>query len=138
MELYGKRISRYLPFEEVALSGPRLQLQSASNVLKEKEGEKILEILPRYDFPVLLDAKGILMDSEGFARFVQQAMNRGTRYLAFFTGGAFGFSDSVYARVTERISLSAMTFSHELARLVFAEQLYRAMTIIRGEPYHHV
>ena len=78
------------------------------------------------------------MNSESFATYLQQAMNRGTHHLGFIIGGAYGFSDAVYNAVPNMVSLSQMTFSHQLVRLIFLEQLYRAMTLLHGEPYHHI
>jgi len=104
---------------------------------KENEGKIILSALANFDYKVLLDERGKMMSSTGFSGFLQNAMNRGTKNLAFVTGGPFGFSDEVYRAVPERISLSEMTFSHQMIRLLFLEQLYRGFSIIRGEPYHH-
>ncbi len=104
---------------------------------KENEGKIILSALANYDYKVLLDERGKMLGSPAFSGFLQNAMNRGTRNLAFVTGGPYGFSEEVYQAVPERISLSGMTFSHQMIRLIFLEQLYRAFTIIRGEPYHH-
>lgn len=120
LSLYEKRIRRYIPFEMAYLT---------------EKG--ILSALESIDRPVLLDERGRQMSSAGFSDFLQQAMNRGTRNLGFFIGGPYGFPDEVYHRVGDRISLSPMTFPHQLVRLLFLEQLYRGFTIIRSEPYHH-
>lgn len=135
--IFEKRIRHYLSFEMVYLSEPRNMKNVPENVQKDYEGKIILSALEKADHAVLLDVMGIQLQSEGFSRFIQQSMNKGTRHLAFVIGGPFGFSNEVYTTVPERLSLSAMTFSHQLIRLIFLEQLYRAFTIIRGEPYHH-
>jgi 23S rRNA (pseudouridine1915-N3)-methyltransferase len=109
----------------------------AENVQKESEGRILLSGLEKVDYPVLLDVEGKRFDSVGFSQFIQKVMNKGIRHMGFVIGGPYGFSGEVYQAVPERISLSEMTYSHQLVRLVFLEQLYRAFTIIRGEPYHH-
>ena len=106
--------------------------------IKTTEGELILSRLAPGDHVVLLDENGRLPDgSVAFSEWLQGIMNRGTRKLVFVVGGAYGFSAAVYARANEKISLSRMTFSHQMVRLIFVEQLYRAFTILNGEPYHH-
>ena len=137
-KLYQKRLKHYIPFELVSIAKPRMPGNQPSARLKESEGRLILKGLKGIDFPILLDVKGSQMDSEGFSGFIQQAMNRGIRHMGFFIGGAYGFSEEVYNLVPDMISLSSMTYSHQIARLVFLEQLYRAMTILHGEPYHHL
>jgi 23S rRNA (pseudouridine1915-N3)-methyltransferase len=104
---------------------------------REAEGKVILSAIEKVDYPVLLDIGGKQFSSEGFAKYMQQCMNKGIRHLGFIIGGPFGFSDEVYNTVPEKISVSAMTFSHQLIRLIFIEQLYRSFTILKGEPYHH-
>jgi 23S rRNA (pseudouridine1915-N3)-methyltransferase len=106
--------------------------------MKEQEGNLILRHLADSDTAILLDERGKQMTSQAFSEYLQRTMNRGVRNLTFITGGAFGFSDAVYDRVKERISLSSMTFPHQLVRLIFLEQLYRALTILKGESYHHL
>jgi 23S rRNA (pseudouridine1915-N3)-methyltransferase len=133
--LFENRLKHYVGFETISINA-RIKKQTEI-IQKESEGKLILDALEKVDFPVLLDVSGKQMDSAGFARFIQLTMNKGTRNLAFIIGGPFGFSAEVYSMVPERISLSAMTFSHQLIRLIFVEQLYRAFTIIKGEPYHH-
>ena len=135
--LYEKRMKHYVSFEMIYLNEPRPSRNQSFQVQKEQEGKILLAALEKSDHAVLLDVEGKQYGSEAFSRYLQQAMNRGTRHLAFVIGGPYGFSDEVYQAVPDRISLSAMTFSHQLVRLVFLEQLYRAFTIIRGEPYHH-
>ena len=135
--LYEKRIRHYVPFEMIYLDEPRNMKSQPETVLKEYEGKLLLSALEKTDQPVLLDVGGKQLDSVAFSDFIQRAMNRGIRNLGFIIGGAYGFSEEVFLSVPERLSLSSMTFSHQLIRLVFLEQLYRAFTIIRGEPYHH-
>ena len=138
LALYEKRLRHYVAFDMVYLNEPRGRRNLPELVQKENEGRTILGALDQIDFPVLLDEKGKQYHSPGFANYIQQAMNRSTRSMAFVIGGPYGFSEELYHAVPDRISLSSMTFSHELIRLVFLEQLYRAFTIIRGEPYHHI
>jgi 23S rRNA (pseudouridine1915-N3)-methyltransferase len=137
LALYEKRIRHYIPFEMVYLREPRHVKSNSEIVQKENEGRIIMSALDQVDYPVLLDERGTQLSSAGFSNYLQQTMNRGTRTLGFIIGGPFGFSEEVYKAVPERISLSGMTFPHQLVRLLFLEQLYRGFTIIRGEPYHH-
>ncbi len=134
---YEKRIRHYIPFELVYLGRHGMTGKQPELVYREAEGRLILSVLKGVDYPVLLDQNGKKTDSPGFADYIQQAMNRGTRHMAFIIGGAYGFSESVYKSVPERLSLSTMTLTHQITRLVFMEQLYRAMTLLKGEPYHH-
>ena len=136
-KLYKKRISHYLTIEEQTIDG----LKKTKNLLplefKALEGELIQKILKNQDTVVLLDEKGKDFDSVGFAGFVQKRMNTGAKQLIFVIGGAYGFSEEIYRRADHKISLSRMTFSHQIIRLIFAEQFYRAMTILKNEPYHN-
>ena len=134
---YENRLRHYVPFEMVYLQEPKPAKNQSEKIQKENEGRIILSALANFDYKVLLDERGKMMSSAVFAGFLQNAMNRGTKNLAFVTGGPYGFSEEVYKAVPERISLSEMTFSHQMIRLLFLEQLYRGFTIIRGEPYHH-
>ena len=104
---------------------------------KEKEGELILKSLQSSDILILLDERGKSYSSIAFAEALQKRMNSGMKNLVFVIGGPYGFSEAVYQRAQQQISLSAMTFSHQMVRLFFVEQLYRAFTILRNEPYHH-
>ena len=135
--LFEKRIKHYVAFEMIYLHGPQHMKNHTEKVQQEMEGRIILPILQKADMAVLLDVSGKQLDSIGFSVFLQKALNRGIRNLSFVIGGPYGFSDELYQAVPDRVSLSKMTFSHQLIRLVFLEQLYRAFTIIRGEPYHH-
>jgi 23S rRNA (pseudouridine1915-N3)-methyltransferase len=137
LAIYENRLRHYVPFEMVYLQEPKPAKNQSEKIQKENEGKIILSALANFDCKVLLDERGKMMSSTVFSAFLQNAMNRGTKNLAFVTGGPYGFSEEVYKAVPERISLSEMTFSHQMVRLLFLEQLYRGFTIIRGEPYHH-
>ena len=104
---------------------------------KEKEGQLILEQVNNGDVLILLDEQGKEFSSVEFAKWIEKKMIAGIRQLVFVVGGAYGFSEAVYQRADHKISLSRLTFSHQMVRMIFAEQLYRAMTIIKNEPYHH-
>ncbi|MBN1416196.1 MAG: 23S rRNA (pseudouridine(1915)-N(3))-methyltransferase RlmH [Bacteroidales bacterium] len=135
---YLKRLKHYIPVEMTYVSATKAGKSATPDFVKEKEGSAIIRHLAGVDVAVLLDERGRQMTSEGFAKYLQQIMNRGAKSLVFITGGAYGFSNEVYDRVNERISMSSMTFPHQLIRLVFLEQLYRAFTILKGESYHHI
>lgn len=136
MKLFYNRIKHYLPFEVTASGKMRSGLPA--EVQRETEGKGILKFTSGADMNVLLDVKGRQFSSEEFAGYIQSFMNRGTKNLGFVIGGSYGFSDEVYRSIGEKVSLSGLTFSHQLVRLVFMEQLYRALTILNGEPYHHI
>jgi 23S rRNA (pseudouridine1915-N3)-methyltransferase len=123
--MYDKRLRHYVPFDMVYLREPKPVKNQSEKMQKENEGQTILAALANYDHKVLLDERGKMLSSQAFSGFLQNAMNRGTKNLAFVTGGPYGFCDEVYAAVPERISLSEMTFSHQMIRLLFLEQLYR-------------
>ena len=135
--LYVSRLSHYVPFtlEEI----PELKNVSAlsRDQIKEKEGELVLKRIKDADELVLLDERGRELRSVELASWLQDRLARGGRDLVFVIGGAYGFSDKVYDRADGKLSLSRLTFSHQMVRTIFAEQLYRAFTIIKGEPYHH-
>lgn len=136
IEIFFKRINHYIKYEiEDAgdvKNGSKLNVEK----LKEEEGKLILKKININDQVILLDEKGAILTSMQFSSFLQKKINGGTN-LIFVVGGAFGFSKEVYDRANEKISLSAMTFSHQMVRLFFNEQLYRAFTILKGEKYHH-
>ena len=136
LELYVSRLSHYVRFSLKEI--PELKNVSAftKEQIKEKEGELILSSLTPVDFVVLLDERGRKYRSVEFADFIRERLNRGAD-MVFVVGGAYGFPQKVYSRADSMMSLSDMTFSHQMVRTIFAEQLYRAFTIIRGEPYHH-
>ena len=137
LELYVSRLEHYvkLALKEI----PELKNVSAftREQIKEKEGELILSSVQQSDELVLLDERGSRYRSVDFAAFLQDRMVRSGRNMVFVVGGAYGFSREVYSRASSMISLSEMTFSHQMVRVIFAEQLYRAFTIMKGEPYHH-
>ncbi len=135
--LYAGRISRYLRFTVTELPDIRNAKNMSNENQKKAEGEMILRMLTSEDYVVLLDDKGTEHTSLGFAEWIQKRMNSGVKRVVFVVGGPYGFSREVYARASDKISLSRMTFSHQIIRPIFAEQLYRAFTILRGEPYHH-
>lgn len=134
---YLSRLVHYTDFSLTEIPDVRNAGKLKQEQVKVLEGELILKRLTQPDCLVLLDDKGKLTDSERFASFLQGQMNQGLRKLVFVVGGAWGFSEEVYERARHRISLSPMTFNHELVRVIFLEQLYRAFTILKGEPYHH-
>lgn len=134
---YESRLKHYISFETIVI--PALKNTQALSIeqQKQKEGELILKYVQSSDKFVLLDENGKDYNSMGFSGFVQQQMNSGIKNLVFVVGGPYGFSEQIYKRANVKISLSKMTFSHQMVRLFFVEQLYRAMTILKNEPYHH-
>ena len=134
---YNNRIKFYSPFEMEVIP----ELKNAKNLTfeqqKEKEGDLILKSLQPGDHVVLLDEKGKEFTSEQFAVYIERKMHTVNKRLVFIVGGPYGFSKKVYDAASEKIALSKMTFSHQMVRLFFIEQIYRAFTIIKGEPYHH-
>ncbi|MBN2274280.1 MAG: 23S rRNA (pseudouridine(1915)-N(3))-methyltransferase RlmH [Bacteroidales bacterium] len=135
---YMKRLKHYIPVELVFTPEIKARKAASPDYTREQEGQMIMRYLADTDMAVLLDERGKKMTSAGFSEYLQRCMNRGVRNLTFVTGGAYGFSKQVFDHVGERISLSAMTFPHQLVRLIFIEQLYRAFTILKGESYHHI
>jgi len=134
---YSKRLNFYIKFEFEII--PDLKnTKSISEILqKEKEGELILKKLVPSDELILLDERGKSYSSIDFSEFLQKKMNSGLKQLIFIIGGPYGFSDEVYSRSNGKLSISKMTFSHQMIRPFFIEQLYRGFTILRNEPYHH-
>jgi len=137
IELFLKRIPHYISFEMKAIPDIKNSKNLSEDQQKEKEGELILQQLSTSDELFLLDEQGMEVSSVEFARFLEKKMISGIKRLVFVIGGPYGFSGSVYSRANGKVSLSKMTFSHQMVRLIFLEQLYRAMTILKGEPYHH-
>ena len=137
LELYVSRLAHYIPFilDEIP------ELKGAASLdreqIKEKEGDLLLKKIKNGDEVILLDEHGKQYRSVEFASFIKEKMLRGGRDIVFVIGGAYGFAQKIYSRADGKISLSEMTFSHQMVRTIFAEQLYRAFTIIKGEPYHH-
>lgn len=137
IQLYEKRLKHYVSFRIDVIAEIKKHKSLSQKELKVKEGVLILKKLGTEHFVVLLDEKGKMYSSMEFAGFIERHMSISGKDLVFVVGGPFGFSKEVYNRADMKLSLSNMTFSHQLARLIFMEQLYRAFTIIRGEPYHH-
>ena len=133
---YVSRIGHYMPFELQIIPELKNAKSLSQSQQKEREGELILRQLQESDHVVLLDEHGREYRSIEFADWLQKRCHTARR-LVFVVGGPYGFADTVYKRGNEKISLSQMTFSHQMVRLVFTEQIYRACTIIKGEPYHH-
>ncbi len=134
---YRNRIRHYTDFNIYEITIPQVISSLQPKRQCVEEGKLLIKNSSGYDLVVLLDEKGIEMSSAGFSEYLQKCMNRGTRKAAFIVGGAYGFSEEVYSKFNEKISLSKMTFPHQIIRLFFTEQLYRAFTILRGELYHH-
>ena len=137
IEIFLKRIPHYISFEMKVLPDLKNSKNLSEDQQKEKEGELIIQQLAPADEIILLDENGIETSSVEFARFLEKKMISGIKRLVFVIGGPYGFSATLYSRANAKLSLSKMTFSHQMVRLIFAEQLYRAMTILKGEPYHH-
>jgi 23S rRNA (pseudouridine1915-N3)-methyltransferase len=134
---YVKRIKHYMPFDMEVIPELRNTKSMTEKVQKEKEADAILKALQPGDHVVLLDEHGKEFRSLEFATWIQQKMSMSPTRLVFIVGGPYGFSQRIYDVAREKISLSKMTFSHQMIRLIFTEQIYRAMTILNNEPYHH-
>jgi 23S rRNA (pseudouridine1915-N3)-methyltransferase len=134
---YLKRLKHYIPVERIEIPDLKNAKKLTFDQIKEAEGKEILVKLQQGDVLFLLDERGKEYSSVDFANFLQQKFNTGGKAIVFVVGGAYGFSEEVYSAANGKISLSTMTFSHQMVRMIFFEQLYRAMTILRGEPYHH-
>ena len=133
---YVERIGHYMPFSITTIPELKNAKSLSEDQQKEREGELIMKQLQAPDTVVLLDEHGSQMRSIEFASWLQKMQNS-ARQLVFIIGGPYGFSPALYQRANQKISLSPMTFSHQMVRLVFTEQIYRACTILKGEPYHH-
>lgn len=134
---YTKRLSFYIKFELDVIPDIKNVKNLSEAQQKEKEGELILAKLTPTDQLILLDENGATFSSVGFSDYLQKKMNSGAKTLVFVIGGPYGFSEEVYKKAQGKLSLSLMTFSHQMVRLFFIEQLYRGFTILRNEPYHH-
>ena len=134
---YLKRLSFYVKFSIEIIPDLKNVKNLREDQQKQKEGELILSKLNATDVLVLLDENGKQMDSVHFSEYLQKQMNSGIKQLVFAIGGPYGFSGEVYKKANGKVSLSKMTFSHQMIRLFFIEQLYRGFTILRNEPYHH-
>ena len=137
LDVYTSRLRHYVPFTVVEIPELKKVQALSQQQIKEKEGELILKQLTPQDVLILLDERGEEYRSADFAKYLEKQLGSGAKSLVFAVGGAYGFSESVYQRARGMISLSRMTFSHQMVRTIFAEQLYRAFTILKGEPYHH-
>ncbi|HWZ21694.1 MAG TPA: 23S rRNA (pseudouridine(1915)-N(3))-methyltransferase RlmH [Cytophagaceae bacterium] len=137
IELFTKRISNYYPAEWHIIPMPKNAASLSETDLKKKEGEIILNLLEKDDYLVVLDEKGKQLNSEGVAAFIQARGNESIKNIIFLIGGAYGVSDAVLARANYKWSLSQLVFPHQLVRLILAEQIYRACSILRNEKYHH-
>lgn len=137
LDIYASRLKHYIPFSLVEIP----ELKNVSSLSKEqikiREGELILKNIRPSDDLILLDERGKEYSSMEFAKVIQDKISYAGKDMVFVIGGAYGFSEAVYARANSKLSLSRMTFSHQMVRTIFVEQLYRAFTIIKGEPYHH-
>ena len=134
---YCRRLKHYITFDMEVIPELKNTKSLSMEVQKEKEGELILKALQPGDVVVLLDEHGKEMRSLEFAEYMKRKMNTVNKRLVFVIGGPYGFSEKVYQAAHEKISMSKMTFSHQMIRLIFVEQIYRAMTILNGGPYHH-
>ncbi len=136
LAVFEQRLQHYLPFQTVVLPDVKVKTMDG-NQLKKEEGKMLLAKLAPDDYLVLLDEHGRAFTSLGLAQWLERRLTASNRKMVFLIGGAFGFSPDVYARANEQVALSQLTFSHQMVRLFFLEQLYRAMTILRNEPYHN-
>ncbi len=136
-QLYEKRLQHYLKFRFFVISNLKKASKLSPEVIKEKEGDHVFKYLNNEDFLILLDENGKQMDSVKFARFMEHKLQLSHKRLVFLIGGAYGVSEMVKKRADHILSLSKMTFSHQMIRLFIIEQIYRAMTILKNEPYHN-
>lgn len=134
---YLKRLKHYYPVEKIELPDIKNARKLTQDQVKFEEGKQLISKLSGGEQVYLLDEKGKTFSSVGFSSFIQKRFNQGGKSLVFIIGGAYGFSDAVYAKADGKISLSEMTFSHQMIRMLFFEQVYRALTILKSEPYHH-
>lgn len=137
INIYVKRLSHYCNFGLEIIPDLKKTKNMDESLQKSKEGALILKNVNPSDILVLLDEKGKIFTSEEFSEEIQKKLNTGMKQLLFVIGGPYGFSPEVYQRANQKIALSKMTFSHQMVRLFFTEQLYRAFTILKNEPYHH-
>lgn len=137
IDVYVKRLKHYVNFDLDVIPALKDQRGASPDEIKEREAALLLKRLEGADRIILLDEHGKEHTSVGFSQYLQKQMNAGTRNLVFVVGGAFGFAPSVYKVAHDKISLSQMTFNHQMVRLFFVEQLYRAFTILNNLPYHH-
>lgn len=134
---YLKRLGHYASIEKIEIPELKNVKTLSENQIKQQEGQLILNQIKPGEIIVLLDERGKQYGSVDFSKYLQKKFNSGGRYLVFIIGGAYGFSDEMYDKSNDKISLSKMTFSHQMVRLFFLEQIYRGLSILKGEPYHH-
>jgi 23S rRNA (pseudouridine1915-N3)-methyltransferase len=134
---YTKRINHYIPFNIQYIADAKNTKNLSQAQQKQAEGQNLLNAFDKSDYVVLLDERGKEFTSKDFSSFIEKKMQTVAKRLVFVVGGPYGFSEDVYQRANEKISLSKMTFPHDLIRLIFTEQLYRSFTIMNNEPYHH-
>lgn len=137
IELFESRIGKYIKFSCITVPDIKNAKNLSKESLKEEEGKFIMSNILQSDYVVLMDEGGKELTSRDFASWIQKQMNSGRKRLVMIIGGPFGFSQDIYQRADFKVALSKMTFTHEMAKLILSEQLYRAMTILKGEPYHH-
>ncbi len=137
IETYQNRLKHYIKFELEIIPDIKNAKNLSETQQKEKEGELILKKLVPTDTLILLDEKGISYSSVDFSKYLQKKMNSGLKQLVFVIGGPYGFSNAIYKKSIGKVSVSKMTFSHQMIRLFVVEQIYRAFTILKNEPYHH-
>ena len=138
IDVYTKRLKNYCSFEITTINVPKTIRQRTQNEQKQEEAKLIMGHISQDDFLIILDEKGKEYTSVDFSAVIAQKQNSSVKRLIFLIGGPFGFSEVIYKRSNLKLSLSQMTFSHQMVRLFFVEQLYRAFTILKGEKYHHV
>ena len=134
---YNNRLKHYIKIDEIVIPELKNVSKLSTEEIKIKEGELILSKIQNTDTVILLDDKGVSYSSVEFSNWIEQHQIKATKNLVLIVGGAFGFSKFVYERAQQKLSLSRMTFSHQMIRVILKEQLYRAYSIIKGEPYHH-
>jgi 23S rRNA (pseudouridine1915-N3)-methyltransferase len=134
---YLKRLRKYLTVEKIEIPDLKNAKKLTQAQIKQQEGKLLISKIEPHSLIVLLDDKGKEHTSMQFSKWIQDKMNRGYKNVIFLIGGAYGFSDDVYKLANEKIALSKMTFSHQMIRMLFTEQIYRAFTILNNEPYHH-
>ena len=137
VSMYTKRLNHYVRFAITTIADVRNTKKLSEAEQKRLEGEAILKLINDSDHLMLLDEHGMELRSIEFADMIQRRMSAGIKRLVFVIGGPYGFSDALYQRANSKLSLSKMTFSHQIVRAIFTEQLYRAFTILKNEPYHH-
>ena len=137
LDIYVSRLRHYIPFSMVEIPELKNVSSLSKDQIKTREGELVLKNIKPTDDVILLDEHGKEYTSVELAKVIQEKISYTGKDMVFIIGGAYGFSQEVYARANSKISLSRMTFSHQMVRAIFAEQLYRAFTIMKGEPYHH-